>query len=132
MKQCNKCKEFKELTEFYKDKSRKDGLQCYCNSCKRICQKENPQDPIKCRSDYLKKTYKISLIDYDNILISQNNVCAICGETPDIKRNLDIDHCHETGKVRGILCHHCNKALGHFKDDSDIILKAYNYLIKNK
>lgn len=61
---------------------------------------------------------------------SQGGVCAIC-ECPDKKR-LSVDHDHQTGKIRGLLCANCNLALGNFKDDPDRLAKAIVYLKRNQ
>lgn len=85
----------------------------------------------------LKRKYGITLVDYKNILSDQGDVCAICGETnPDCgavafgnkRRHFDVDHCHKTGYVRGILCTNCNKVIGMFKDNPDRFLATYKYL----
>lgn len=62
--------------------------------------------------------------EYHALLIKQDYVCAICGELT----KLHVDHSHVTNKVRGLLCHNCNVAIGHLKDDPDIIKKAYEYI----
>jgi hypothetical protein len=71
------------------------------------------------------------------MLVNQNYVCAICGESETCKdsrinkpRSLAVDHCHQSGKVRGLLCTTCNKSLGGFKDNSVLLQKAINYLSK--
>lgn len=81
----------------------------------------------------IKSRFGISYQDYANMLLAQNGVCAICSgiETVKIRGEairLAIDHCHSTGKVRGLLCVNCNKALGHFKDDVELMSKAIEYL----
>lgn len=66
---------------------------------------------------------------YNNTLKAQNNRCAICGKHhKDEKMSLAIDHKHGTGKIRGLLCHHCNKGLGMFGDSSNILERAARYL----
>ena len=74
--------------------------------------------------------YGISDTEYNEILKSQNDVCAICfkKETRNRTKNLSIDHCHKTGKVRGLLCAKCNSALGHFEDNIENMKNAINYL----
>lgn len=84
----------------------------------------------------LRKKYRISLREYKEMLLSQDGCCAICGseEVIAIRRktfSLAVDHDHKTGKVRGILCHGCNRALGHMKDDPEILRAAADYLEKN-
>lgn len=87
------------------------------------------------RNCRLKSKYGITLDDFAVILASQNGVCALCGcaETHQDKwnspfRNLRVDHSHATGKVRGLLCHHCNAGLGHFKDSPELLARASTYL----
>lgn len=77
----------------------------------------------------LKRLYNISSIDYDNLLASQDNRCKICNIHRDnTHKGLHIDHCHETGKVRGLLCYKCNTGLGQFNDDPVLLEKAKGYL----
>lgn len=71
--------------------------------------------------------YGIVLEDYDLMLAGQGGVCKICGATPNGKR-LHVDHCHSTGKVRGLLCNKCNFGIGLFNDDIQMIKKAVAYL----
>lgn len=77
--------------------------------------------------------------EYYRMLEEQNNHCAICEkeETRKSRTNgkicaLAIDHCHKTGKIRGLLCHCCNTAIGKFKDDIELMKKAISYLEKHK
>lgn len=71
-----------------------------------------------------------TLEEYRAMNDEQREVCAICGEK-DQNRMLSIDHCHETLKVRGLLCKRCNSALGFFRDDIKIVANAVVYLKKN-
>jgi hypothetical protein len=76
----------------------------------------------------LKSKYDITIEDYNNMLESQDGVCAICGvDTPD---SFHVDHCHRTKEIRGILCAHCNRGLGEFKDSTEILAKAIKYLCR--
>lgn len=78
------------------------------------------------------RRYGISEEVYSILLEKQNNACAICSLTfKNIGRYIHIDHCHSTGKVRGILCHHCNILLGNAKDSVKTLSKAINYLKEN-
>lgn len=90
-------------------------------------------NPRKERNFYLKKKYGITADDYDTMEAAQGGKCAICGGNQTKRyKNFSVDHCHITGKVRGLLCSPCNKALGSFKDDVDILKTAINYLIKSR
>lgn len=83
----------------------------------------------------LRCIYGIEPQDYYNMLKSQGGGCAICGSITSGykgKKKLAVDHCHSTGTVRGVLCHRCNKALGLFKDNIEVILRAASYLARFK
>lgn len=76
-----------------------------------------------------KRRYGISIEEYDALSIKQKGVCAICGGPPVKNRNsLSVDHCHETGHIRGLLCGRCNTGLGMFKDLPELLEKALLYL----
>lgn len=82
---------------------------------------------------YYKRVYRITLEEYLDLAEKQNFVCSICGkENFAMGQNhsgcLVVDHNHETGKVRGLLCHNCNRALGLFKDNPSVLQKAFEYL----
>lgn len=89
----------------------------------------NKRNPLKAKNNDLRKMYGIGLVEYDSMLSDQNGVCAICSE-PETGRfkYLAVDHDHDTGKIRGLLCHRCNKALGGFKDSAEMLGKAVKYL----
>jgi len=79
------------------------------------------------RALYLKK-YGLTVDAYEAQLILQDGKCAICGTLPWANRRLAVDHDHQTGSVRGLLCTPCNAAIGLFKEDANLILVAYEYL----
>ncbi len=76
--------------------------------------------------------YRIREADYFSLLKSQGGVCAICGGPPkgqgEINGRYSVDHDHETGAVRGLLCSPCNTGIGHLKDSADLVAKALAYL----
>jgi hypothetical protein len=76
------------------------------------------------------KNYGIGLKEYDVMFNTQNGVCAICSKEPPnhYKKRLNVDHCHTTGKVRGLLCDACNRAIGLLKDSQELLEKAKQYL----
>jgi hypothetical protein len=89
--------------------------------------------PDRCLDNYLKRRYDVTLDEYHTMLDAQNGVCAICGqpETAVIKGTvcrLAIDHCHVTGRVRGLLCRDCNTVLGKWGDNVKRFLLAADYL----
>lgn len=89
------------------------------------------------RKNNRKKWYGLEHEDYLQMLENQNHVCAICGKAETVKnpsgaiKPMSVDHCHTTGKVRGLLCTKCNIALGNFNDDVSILQSAINYLNRN-
>ena len=76
----------------------------------------------------LRRAYGISLEDYNIILKQQNSVCAICENVCVSGRMLSVDHSHKTGKVRGLLCINCNRAIGNLKDDLKLLNRMKKYL----
>ncbi|EJJ2366500.1 endonuclease VII domain-containing protein [Salmonella enterica] len=85
------------------------------------------------RESVLKQRYGITLDDYQELSKEQNHVCAICGnaETATFNnkpRALCVDHCHQSGSVRGLLCNFCNAMLGHARDNPEILIKGADYL----
>lgn len=133
-KRCKKCGQVKLRKEYYKDNRRKDGITAYCKPCKLAKNQEwrnsNPDKYQKSVSDMRwvakKRRYGISKDDFLEMLYLQNNSCSIC--KIQIDESAHIDHCHSTGKVRGLLCSNCNKGLGMFKDNIDILKSAIEYL----
>ena len=76
--------------------------------------------------------YGIDVPDYERILEEQGGGCYICGKKPTDRRALDIDHDHNTGKVRGLLCSKHNRAIGLMGDDLHILIKALEYLVRQR
>lgn len=81
------------------------------------------------RGRQLKKLYGMTREDFDRLLSKQGGKCAIC-KRPDnaAGRALGVDHCHRTGKIRGLLCNWCNAGLGGFRDNVAFLLSAVEYL----
>lgn len=88
--------------------------------------KNDPDSKLKEKNRHLIYKYGITIENYNEILKKQNGVCAICHRAPG-KIALHTDHCHETGKVRGLLCHQCNWYLGTIDADPDIIGRIISY-----
>jgi hypothetical protein len=78
---------------------------------------------------YMKRTYGITLSDYNKLFASQNGVCAICSEPPK-KKKLLVDHCHHSRQVRGLLCDRCNAGIGMFKSNKEFLIQAMLYISK--
>ncbi|PRY38416.1 recombination endonuclease VII [Spirosoma oryzae] len=132
-KTCRDCKETKPVTEFYKSGTG-NRLQSYCKLCnskrasasyKRIYQK----NPDLKKSRNLRNRYGITLDQYNQLLHRQNRCCRICGTHEDLEgKSLAVDHCHSSGKIRGLLCSNCNTALGKVRDNVVILHSMIHYL----
>jgi hypothetical protein len=83
--------------------------------------------PREMHALWLACKYNMLIEDYDKMFAAQNGVCAICGLPPN-SRKLEVDHDHDTGKIRGLLCHKCNFMLGFAQNDIAILAKAQDYL----
>jgi len=83
------------------------------------------------RRNHLKNLYGLSWESYQVLLKSQNKVCAICLSKNKSKRKLAVDHSHDNGNIRGLLCDKCNRGLGYFNDDISILKKVIKYLKKH-
>ena len=124
---CNKCGVEKSIAEYYKGHKR--CKECYSEDYK------NKKPSYSEKKDYmLKYTYgeNFGLKEYKSILQEQNGVCATC-KNPNTNgrkdtNNLYVDHNHETGKVRGLLCSNCNRALGLLGDNTHILQSMIEYL----
>ena len=97
----------------------------------------NERNKLYARNGGNLKKYGITLNDYNYFLKTQGDVCVICKEKETSKlkgviKNLAVDHCHKTGKVRGLLCDKCNRGLGYFRDNKMFIKNALRYLEKHE
>lgn len=148
MKKCSNkfCKSFNILindSHFSKDKYAKDGLNNWCKQCiKEYRSRPEVKQKTKLReklyysntknikeNNRLFKKFSITLQDYNELLKLQNYRCKICGiDENNCKKGLEIDHCHKTNKIRGLLCMECNTGLGKFKDNKEFLKEAINYL----
>lgn len=127
MRQCTKCKEQKPIQSFHKKKGSADGFSRTCKSCDYLKTKESRKKNPDTHTDYwLKQKYGISIVEFNSMLEKQDYSCAICKAKPNYR--LCVDHRHDTGKVRGLLCRNCNKAIGQLGDTPESVLKAYLYL----
>lgn len=128
MKTCNKCKETKELKLFSAASASKDGKRKQCKACDHLYRLAN-QDEI--REYHYQNRYGISLNQYEEKLKEQDYSCAICGSkhtSNERMKRLVVDHDHNTGMVRGLLCHSCNVAIGAAKEQEEILMACISYL----
>lgn len=118
-KVCSTCRATLAAGNFSNDKRNRDGLSNNCLRC--------------AANSSLKRRYGMTIDDYDKMLMEQEGKCACCQTTSPHKLNdkylrFLVDHCHKTGQVRGLLCHHCNLMLGLAKDEPETLSNASRYL----
>lgn len=141
MKICSVCRIEKPLDDFYNSKNSKDGKSYRCTSCDkaaRLNYKEANRERFlqTSREVNWRLRFGIGPEDYERMLAQQNGRCAICGSTnPNGKtskssktRNFSVDHCHITGRIRGLLCTSCIRGLGLLGDTEESLLIALEYL----
>lgn len=116
-KRCPQCEIVKPHCEWERNKSSSDGWSSYCRTCR----------AERNRISYFKRKYGLAPHELDALIQEQRGVCCVCLSAPAEH----VDHCHETGRVRGVLCFSCNAALGQFKDRPDAIRRAAAYVEGN-
>lgn len=153
-KTCTKCHVTKPRVEFYRHRTTRDGRATYCIQCvkddrrawvaanaERVREQnqryaaENPQKRSRDHRQFWLRAYGLDQNAYQALLDAQGNVCAIClmperyidARTGEPRR-LSVDHDHQSGRVRGLLCGRCNRALGQLDDDPDRFARAAIYL----
>jgi len=83
------------------------------------------------RKSNLKHKYGITIDEYNEIFEKQKGCCAICNtHQSELKKALCVDHNHETGEIRGLLCDRCNRVLGFFNDETPLFIQSILYLNK--
>lgn len=144
-KRCRICEERKPLDAFGSHRAHADGKQNYCRPCRNLLNKNMLTAEQKERKKrnaqrfamvehrkVIRRGYRYDLspAEFDTMLAAQDGRCAICqGVETYEHKSLCVDHDHQTGAVRGLLCTRCNKALGGFKDDTDLLVAAAAYLL---
>jgi hypothetical protein len=128
VKKCYKCQNILPLTSFAKHKGKSDGLQERCNSCRQKHYKDTGH--ITHRNNDIKRKYNVTTEWYENKFKEQNGLCEICNKPQLHNKRLAIDHNHNSGKARGLLCDVCNRAIGMLNDSIEILESATNYLRK--
>lgn len=132
------------MNDFYVNRKARDGRQSCCKACRRAYLAVNrervrevataaarrrgvqPFRPAEQPSGLAR--YGLTQQQYDELLEGQCGVCAICGQGSPDSRRLAVDHCHQTGAVRGLLCHRCNMGIGLLADDPARVASALAYL----
>ena len=126
-KHCLKCGKYRQTDEFNRDRNRSDGLQVYCRPCQSIGSKASyAKNSGVSHSALIRRRYGLSPEEYQAMLDRQGGVCAIC-EAPPTDKRLAVDHSHETGEVRGLLCKNCNVKLATI-ENQEFMAAASRYL----
>ena len=153
VKRCSKCDATKSIDDFGKDSSTRDGRTNQCLDCRNARQRaegqngnyakrnakikdyqrlyyKRPEVVRRVRNQQLLKSFGITVEQYDAMLEEQNGVCAICNKPQCSARNnhFAVDHDHDTGVIRGLLCDRCNRGIGLFGDDVTLLNNAIEYL----
>lgn len=132
---CRVCQLSQPLTSYGEYRGRNGMIRRRtCNSCRRAQEAqryaENPQIREKmketARAHHFKTQYGLTIGCVEQMKEQQGNRCAIC--TEPFTQTPNVDHCHETGTVRGLLCWACNIGLGKFKDSVESLQRAIRYL----
>ena len=137
-KTCTKCSIVKQWEAFSKQGNGKHGLRSHCKACCSAAGKQRYLEfrdsyKIKGRANHLQKTFGLTLTDFTSLLTKQKGTCAICNSnTPGGRGTWHVDHCHESGTIRGLLCMNCNQGLGRFHDNTTFLQNAINYLQLNQ
>ncbi|WP_348771320.1 endonuclease VII domain-containing protein [Streptomyces sp. RKND-216] len=114
---CRGCGEIKPHRAWHRNATASDVLSTRCRACK----------AVQGRAGHLKRQHGMTTGKRDALVAEQVGVCAICLSAAAEH----VDHCHETGRVRGVLCFSCNAALGQFKDRPEVMQRAISYLEGN-
>lgn len=141
-RECGKCHEVKPYAHF-SPRGERSGVTLYKSRCKSCCAEgarvwfhaNKDRHRIVRHGHNLRANYSMTSEDYVALLALQGGVCAICSlDEPNAhgrtgqKFRLSVDHCHDTGRVRGLLCQKCNRAIGLLGDNIDLLRKAIAYL----
>ena len=134
-RECRVCKATKAITEFYKTGRKKstnpEERHNECKTCA-IARVKRNHDPVRARDLHLQRKYGITLNEWNELFAQQNHCCATCFRTePGGKHNQwNTDHCHDSGIVRALLCHHCNTTLGQAKENPLAFENLAKYIYK--
>jgi hypothetical protein len=139
MRNCVGCRKRFPLTKFDKHPASANGRYRKCMECRNLVRRIRYYRPEnrerffeQRRKGRLKARYGISVEQYNKMTKEQNGLCAICkNECPKYGEVLSVDHCHETGRVRALLCDPCNRLLACARDSEEVLKSAIEYLEKH-
>lgn len=131
---CPRCKVSKLDKEFATSSYNRDGLAQMCKECANLRNKkyrETAAGRETKRRNNLKAKFNMTLEQYDKMYVTQAGRCAICHlHQFEACKAFSVDHDHETGEIRGLLCHNCNVGIGNLMDSTEILENAIQYLTK--
>lgn len=129
---CKTCLQEKNLAEFYDHgpgKKRYDCISCWKDITRKQKERKDNDYLEKTRESSLKRNYDLTVAEYNVMLLNQNGLCLACEiHQSQLTRPLAVDHNHETGDVRGLLCTNCNSALGMVEENSRVLYGLISYL----
>lgn len=149
-KECRVCKvEKPETRSYFRWRNDSNKFRTECIECseknKKIYRKNNP-DKVKAtykktyakrkangkhKDSCLRNDFGITLEEYNKMFEEQGGCCKICCKhQSEQKRALAVDHCHSSGKIRGLLCNNCNKGIGNLQDNLEILSRAFEYVLE--
>ena len=144
-KKCTNCNETKSTDEFQRNKKKKDGFQSWCRACQNSWNNKSQKirrSTIEGKQKYNeymrqfawnRKKIGVNPSEYDRKFFEQKGCCAICNRhQSEFNMSLAVDHDHETGQVRGLLCVNCNLFVGRLEKEENIAKKAESYLVSWK
>ena len=131
LQKCSDCKIEFPIEDFYFHDASKTKRVRRCKPCSYAYTKNwRTNNPDKSAAKNRLRLYRLSNEDFIKMYTFQNGKCAACGKgIPTYGRDISVDHSHSTGKVRGLLCHNCNDALGKLKDDPTLVYKLFLYIL---
>ncbi|MGY1687715.1 endonuclease VII domain-containing protein [Geodermatophilus sp. SYSU D00867] len=127
-KWCPDCDTVKPISEFPTTTANSSGVHSYCKPCHNVRGKASRDKVGGSRTYHLQRRYGITAEEADAMLAAQGGLCAICRTAPAAH----VDHDHDTGRVRQLLCFHCNGGLGQFKDDPAALRAAAGYVERHR
>ena len=129
-KLCRMCNRCLPAGEFWRAVGRRDGLQKYCKRCLGAYNHAHKKaDPKRVWAQGLRHRYGLTQEAFDALLAAQGNRCGVCGGPPvGPGKTYHVDHDHQSGRVRGLLCQYCNVALGAARDNVDHLRALIRYL----
>lgn len=132
MKRCSKCHELLPAADYHRNVRAADGLQDRCKSCRSASNREwrakNPERVRHHNARRIEFVYGITRAQWEIMYEEQGGRCAACRAAFSEESPPNVDHCHESGQVRGLLCRKCNLALGYVGDRSEVLLQLVAYL----